>query len=156
MITNAQIRNAENDTPARGSNPGAGSLALAPVASSSSSGPGANSAAIAARVAASRTSVVLVSFPISIQATGVPQQVPAYVVPDGYQVRIRANNGTIGSNAAMLFVAQYYDAFAAGHASPVNQFDDLQFQVNNTGSLWIKGTQGDGIVLTIVKVISGV
>lgn len=137
-------------------NPGVGGGSSS---TSTSSGGNSQSSAqqAAARAIASRLGTTLRSVQVIIPANmeNIPIPVPAIFVPDGYLVRVRAVNALATGNVQVIYVAEYREAFQSGHATPLAPFDDQQYQVNNTGKLWICGHIADGVVITVVRAISG-
>jgi len=92
------------------------------------------------------------SFLCLIAATGVPQPVPGCAVPPGSTVKLRAGNNTAAGNAAQIQFGLYRDAFASGHGSPMLNDDMVDCPVGNTAEIWIQGTAGDGLVVSIQPV----
>jgi hypothetical protein len=92
---------------------------------------------------------------LKITATGVPQPGPCYFVPEGCQVRIRANGGTLTGNTAVVSVAEYREKLLSGLGTPLAPFDDIQIQAGNLARLWFMGTAGDGVVLSVQQVVAG-
>ena len=83
-------------------------------------------------------------------ADNVPVVVPAYRVPSGCTVRVRANNGQYAGNQAIAFVAADSSALLAGHGTPLAPLDDVAFPVDNTCRVQAMGKAGDGVVVSIV------
>lgn len=92
------------------------------------------------------------TFTVVLAADNTPQPVAGYLVPDGCSVRIRANNGTIAANAAVVFIANYSGAFTSGHGTPLAPLDDVAWPERNLASIWVYGKKGDGIVISVINV----
>jgi hypothetical protein len=86
------------------------------------------------------------SFVVILAATNVPQQCPAFAVPRGCTVRVRATNGTGTGNAGIVFVQR----FREDSGKPLAPLDDVACPVDNTVRLWFKGTLGDGVVVNVI------
>jgi len=89
------------------------------------------------------------SFSVVLAATNVPQSVPGMLVPAGSTVRLRANNGTTAGNAKVIFAASYREALANGGGTPLAPLDMIVFPAHNLARIWIAGTAGDGVVVTV-------
>jgi len=70
-------------------------------------------------------------------ASGAPKQVPAYQVPPGSIVRVRAHNGLIGGNQNIVTLTQYREA-ASGDVLQPNV--EIIYNVNNTSQIWASGS----------------
>jgi FtsP/CotA-like multicopper oxidase with cupredoxin domain len=95
------------------------------------------------------------TFTAVIVATGVPQPLPGIFVPPGCGVRLRANNATTAGNAQVIRAGTYPAQLLQGGGNPLAPLDDIPFQVDNTGKIWIAGTAGDGVVVSINSAVQG-
>jgi hypothetical protein len=89
---------------------------------------------------------------VIIAATGVAQPVLAAFRP-GHQgvVRVRAHNGQAAGNVAPVQVADYREgaAIGAAGAQTLTPNTEMIFPTDNTGRLWISGTLGDGVQISV-------
>ena len=90
---------------------------------------------------------VLFYFTLKLAANNVPQQCPAYAVPDGAQVQVTALSG----NVKTIFAATYRGAFAPGNALPLSASFATVFSVANLANVWGYGASGDSLVVTVTK-----
>lgn len=90
------------------------------------------------------------TFLVKLAASAVAQPAPGFIVPDGCTVRIRANNGTLTNNAAMIAVADNPAAFTTGHGTPLAPLDDIAWPARNLANIWVQGTAGDGVVISVL------
>jgi hypothetical protein len=98
--------------------------------------------------ARSQAGTVQDSFNVVLTATGVPQQGPGYRVPSGCRVRVRANNGTTTGNAQVIFVLDHQSSTVG---KPLAPLDDIEHPADTLNKIWIKGTAGDGVVLSVIS-----
>jgi hypothetical protein len=91
------------------------------------------------------------SFTVILAADNVPQQCPAFAVPRGCTVRVRANNGLSAGNTGIVFVGQAREVIT----KPLAPLDDVACPVDNTVRLWFKGKSGDGVVVNVITVAGG-
>ena len=91
------------------------------------------------------------TFQLVLTATGVPQVVPGLIVPSNATVRVRGNNGTTAGNAKQIYVGASRDAVLNGGGTVLAPLDDIPFPADNTGVIWVNGTAGDGVVVSVVN-----
>ena len=82
---------------------------------------------------------------VVILASDTPQPLPGYAVPSGCNVRLRAPSG----NADAAFFANYPDKLIAGNGVPLAPQDDVIEQASNLANIWIMGTAGDSIAVSV-------
>ena len=80
-----------------------------------------------------------------ILATNKPQPLPGYRVPEGCNVRLRAP----AANAQTAAYANYPEKLLAGNGNPLAPLDDVQEQATNLANIWIMGTAGDTVAVTV-------
>jgi hypothetical protein len=129
---------------------GSSSSLVSTLSSSNGSANGSSNIPTAPNQRAQAQRAVNWQFSLILAATGVPQTVPGMVVPRGASVRVRANNGAAGGNAQQIFVAQYRAALLNGGGTPLASLDDIAFPVDNCAGIWVCGTAGDGVVISII------
>lgn len=90
----------------------------------------------------------ILTFQQNITASGTPEQLTSYDVPDGVCVVVRAkstNSGTMtigGSSAQALNTGTAY--------FPLSPNQSISYQVTNTDQIWFDGTvTGDGVYVTL-------
>lgn len=88
---------------------------------------------------------------LTIAATGVPQNAPAIPVPPGATVTLTGHKANGAANAANIGVAGYPEAFSSGarQIPPSPPGGDVEYVCDNTAEIWIQGTAGDGLLLSI-------
>jgi hypothetical protein len=86
-------------------------------------------------------------FYVIIAATGVPQRAPGMAVPPGSAVLVRAHNGTNAGNTNIVTVGSAPDM--AGSGDPITPDSEISWPTNNSVNLWVVGTAGDGIRVSI-------
>ena len=81
-----------------------------------------------------------------VGASGRPVNGPGFLVPDGSEVRVRANNGLVAGNTAVVSVG----LTPLGPWTPLNPLENIVFPVRNVANIWLTGTvANDGIVIGI-------
>ena len=85
---------------------------------------------------------------MNVTASGTPEQLTAYPVPDGIDVVVKAKSGNTGNitvggtSAQALNTGTSFFTLTPGQA--------LTYQVQNTDDIWIDaGTSGDGVEVTL-------
>jgi hypothetical protein len=89
-----------------------------------------------------------------IAQTGVPQVLPAVIVPAGLSVALRGSTAA-GVNAGVVRVALYPDVLLSGGGRVITPDTEISFPVDHLGQIWIIGTAADGLVVTISGVPIG-
>lgn len=93
-------------------------------------------------------STVNQGFYVIIAATGVPQRAPHMFVPPGAQVLVRAHNGGAGNNNTVYL--DQAPEFPNG-GDPITPDSEITWATDNTINLWLKGTAGDGIRISVQR-----
>lgn len=90
------------------------------------------------------------SFQVIFSVTNKPQQVPPFVVPPGASVTLYPTTSS-GVNAHACFVGDEPDLLGttASRALPAGADVSIGLQVDNTGRIWVMGTQGDGVLVIV-------
>lgn len=89
-------------------------------------------------------------FQVIFAATNVPQQVPSFIVPPGASVVLFPTTST-GVNAHASFIADQPELLGTtgGRTLPAGADVSIGLPVDNTGSIWVMGTMGDGVLVVI-------
>jgi hypothetical protein len=95
-----------------------------------------------------------IRIPVLIAATGVPQQPPHVQVGPGLTVTLCGYHGDT-VNADDVFVATTYEEALTGGGRRIPPGGEVQFPVDGTGKIWYRGTQNDGLLITITGVVVG-
>jgi hypothetical protein len=86
---------------------------------------------------------------VILNATGVPQQAPPINVPAGTLVSIRAHNGANGGNVATVRISHQPELLGSTDGDPITPDSDISWPCDNLGQIWVVGTAGDGIRISI-------
>jgi len=86
---------------------------------------------------------------VILGATGVPQQAPPINVPGGTLVSIRAHNGTNAGNANIVRISRQPELLGEIDGDPITPDSDISWPCDNLGQIWVVGTAGDGIRISI-------
>lgn len=89
------------------------------------------------------------SFYVILAVTGKPQQAPPMYVPPGAQVSVRAHNGLDGGNQHVVRLAHQPELLGAIEGDPITPDSDISWPCNTTGDIWVVGTAGDGIRVSV-------
>jgi hypothetical protein len=92
---------------------------------------------------------VNIPFTLTLAQTNVPVQCPAFTLPAGCTVRVRAHNGQPEGNLAPIHVGTSAIAALTGPCEVLGPNTEIQFPVDNTSQIWISGTAEDGAIVTI-------
>jgi len=89
------------------------------------------------------------TFKAVIATTGVPQPLPPVNVENAASVAIRGYNGTTG-NAQPVWSGLHRESVTPlGQGDPITPDTEINYPVDNLGQIWICGTAGDGVVVSI-------
>lgn len=75
---------------------------------------------------------------------------PGYRVPDGCSVRLRAANGANAGNTKAVYVGASISQIIAGHGTVLQPGDDVAWPVDNLATVWVAGSNTDGIVVSVI------
>jgi hypothetical protein len=89
------------------------------------------------------------SFYVILRTTGVAQQAPPMFVPPGASVSIRAHNGANTGNTNVVYVGHQPELLAGTGGDPITPDSDISWPCNSCGEIWVNGTAGDGIRVSI-------
>jgi hypothetical protein len=89
------------------------------------------------------------TYSVIVASTGIPQPCPPSAVEPGAQVSVRAHNGTTAGNTDPVFTALYREALFAGGGDAITPDTEINYPVDNIGQIWVTGTAGDGIKVSI-------
>ena len=84
-----------------------------------------------------------------IRTTGVPQPATPYQVPPQASVNVRGQNGTTAGNTGPVYVGLNPEELSNGGGRQVTPDTEIFYPVSNAGQIWVRGTAGDGIQVTI-------
>lgn len=89
-------------------------------------------------------------FQVLFAATNVPQQVPGFVVPPGASVALYPTTSA-GVNAHAAYVGEQPDLLgtSGSRALPAGADVSIGLAYDNTGSIWVMGTAGDGVLVVV-------
>ena len=94
-----------------------------------------------------------IRIPVLIAQTGVVQPVPGVHIPPGAKVILGGYHGQ-AVNAADVWVGSSPEEVAnGGRRVPAGY--ELEYPVDNTAQIFVKGTQGDGLLISVVIPIVG-
>lgn len=91
------------------------------------------------------------SVQVIFTATNVPRRLPPLVVPPGCSVQLGGTNGT-AANAQLAQAALYPEQLFQGARliPPSNGPQDaVSFPVDNLYQIWVMGTEGDGVYVSV-------
>lgn len=89
------------------------------------------------------------AFYVILGATGVPQQAQPVYVPPGALVSVRAHNGTDAGNAHIVRLGRDPDTLSGVNGDPITPDSDISWPCDNTVTMWVVGTEGDGVRVSI-------
>lgn len=97
-----------------------------------------------------KAGAVNISIRTIIETTGVPLRSTGVFVPQGATVRVRAHNGTTTGNSAPVRLGSYREMLLEESVGDVLTPDtEIIFPVDNLAQIWVTGTAGDGIIVSI-------
>ncbi len=81
-----------------------------------------------------------------------PAQMPAFRVPAGATVRVRASQPGGGNQFPVFVALDYFLVQNEGAGCSVLQsLDDVEYNVDNTALIWVKAQVGDGVIISVNK-----
>lgn len=86
-----------------------------------------------------------ITLPVILLATNTPQPCVPYQVPRQAVVNIRAANGTNTGNQFSVYVGQSPSECMGTSARQISPDSEINYPVDNTGQIWVRGTAADGI-----------
>jgi len=86
---------------------------------------------------------------VVIDADGVPKNSPPYAIALQASVNVRGSNGKPAGNSAPVFVGLTLDEVLNGRGRMITPDTEIFFPVDNAVTIWVNGTAGDGIQVTI-------
>lgn len=91
-----------------------------------------------------------VQLQILFAVTGTPYQVPSFKVPPGASVTIFPTTST-SLNANICYVGEQPDLLGTtgSRTLPAGADVSIGLQVDDTGKIWAKGTEGDGLLVIV-------
>jgi hypothetical protein len=92
---------------------------------------------------------VNITFTVVLRTTGIPQPCPPYWVPLQASVNVRGQNGKAAGNSAPVFVGVSPNDVSNGGGRMITPDTEIFYPVDSTSQIWVNGTAGDGIQVTI-------
>lgn len=88
------------------------------------------------------------AFYVIIPASGLVRS-PHMTVPPGAAVNVRAHNGTNAGNANVVRISSQPELLGTIDGDPITPDSEIVWPCDTTGEIWVAGTAGDGIRVSI-------